>query len=81
MTGVELARELTEIWESLDTSQINTVLANNVSLELLEFFVGYAEQFATDSGWDEVAADQLLQKLPNLLVIGYLVRLLEERVE
>jgi hypothetical protein len=81
MTGVELALELTEIWESLDTSQINTVLANNVSLELLEFFVNYAEQFAADSGWDGSAPDEMLQKLPNLLVIGYLVRLLEERVD
>ncbi len=81
VTSVELARELTEIWDNLDTSQINTVLANNVSLELLEFFVGYAEQFASDAGQDGLASDQLFQKLPNLLVIGYLVRLLEERVE
>lgn len=81
MTSVDLAREFTEIWEDLDSTQINTVLANNVNLELLQFFVDYAEQFAAEVLSDEDGWKELCQKLPNLLVIGYLIRLVEERVD
>jgi hypothetical protein len=80
MKSLELAQEFTEIWESLDTTQINEVLANNVSLELLEFFVAYAERFSSDAVSEDQTWKELQQKLPNLLVIGYLIRLLEERV-
>jgi hypothetical protein len=80
MKSLELAQEFTEIWETLNTTEINAVLANNVSLELLEFFVTYVDQFASDSKVEGPAWDELRQKLPNLLVIGYLIRLLEERV-
>ncbi len=79
MTSRELAQEFTQIWDALDTEEINAVLANNVSLDLLEFFVAYAERFTAESE-DEPESKDLSDKLPNLLVIGYLIRLLEERV-
>ncbi len=79
MTSRELAQEFTQIWDGLDTEEINAVLANNVSLDLLEFFVSYAERFAAESE-DEPEAKDFNDKLPNLLIIGYLIRLLEERV-
>jgi hypothetical protein len=80
MTGRELAQEFTQIWDALDTDDINAVLANNVSLDLLEFFVSYAERFAAETAPDEEAPSEMINKLPNLLIIGYLIRLLEERV-
>ena len=79
MTSRELAQEFTQIWDALDTEEINAVLANNVGLDLLEFFVAYAERFAAESE-DEPETKGFNDKLPNLLVIGYLIRLLEERV-
>ncbi len=80
MTSRELAQEFTEIWENLDSTEINTMLAKNVSLELLEFFVSYAKEFASTVAADDDEEAGLEQRLPNLLVIGYLIRLLEERV-
>ncbi len=81
MTSRELAIEFTDIWKDLDTRQINTMLAQNVSLDLLEFFAGYAQEFA-DEWLDKTEnADELSRRLPNLLIIGYLIRLLEERVD
>ena len=76
MTSRELAEEFTELWDELGVPHINEMLAKNVSVELLEFFVEYTEQFAS-----ELDAEQLRSRLPNLLVIGYLIRLLEERVD
>ena len=76
MTSRELAEEFTELWDELGVPHINEMLAKNVSVELLEFFVEYTEQFAS-----ELDAAELRSRLPNLLVIGYLIRLLEERVD
>ncbi|MCZ6715181.1 MAG: hypothetical protein O7B29_14675 [Deltaproteobacteria bacterium] len=81
MTSLELAIEFTDIWKDLDTKQINTMLAQNVSLELLEFFAAYAQEFAEEWLDKNEKADELSRRLPNLLIIGYLIRLLEERVD
>ncbi len=79
MSSAELAREFMDLWKDLDVSEINLMLAKNVSVELLELFVAYAEEFA-----DDALAESDLRaaraRLPNLLVIGYLIRLLEERL-
>ena len=48
---------------------------------LLEFFVGYADRIADELESKETTMEELRQRLPNLLVIGYLIRLLEERVK
>ena len=82
MTGLELAIEFTDIWNDLNTSEINTMLARNVSMDLLEFFASYADEFADELA-QEIDAEQierLRDKLPNLLIIGYIIRVLEERL-
>jgi len=79
MTGRELAVEFTDLWEDLDPNEINSMLARNVSYELLEFFSSYAEEFA-DSLPKDISSDELRQQLPNLLIIGYIIRVLEERL-
>jgi hypothetical protein len=82
MTGRELAEELTDLWADLDIGEINEMLAKNVGVDLLEFFVSYAEAFADEH--EQTGGEGLARfrgQLPNLLVIGYLVRLLEERVK
>jgi hypothetical protein len=81
MTSRELAEEFTEIWDELGTGDINEMLAKNVGFDLLEFFVAYARQFAQDEGGRDLEPEELRGRLPNLLVIGYLIRLLEERVD
>jgi hypothetical protein len=85
MNGRELAIEFTEIWKDLDVNEINTMLANNVSMDMLEFFSSYAQEFTDDllSSSPERKLDEALlrRRIPNLLIIGYIIRLLEERVE
>ena len=81
MTGRELAIEFTDLWKDLDTRQINTMLAKNVGMDLLEFFAAYAEEFSTEWVPKDDDGEELSRHLPNLLIIGYLIRLLEERVE
>ncbi len=76
ITRTELARELVELFEQLDSADINEALAKNVPLENLEFFAAYAEDFAELT---EIEGDARGQ-LPNLMLLGYLLRLLEERL-
>jgi len=75
-THTELAWELAEVFEELDVDQINEVLAKNVPFDTLEFFVSYAEGFANDPSID----DGLRKRLANLMLLGYLLRILEERL-
>lgn len=77
----ELAEEFTELWDELEVRDINEMLAKNVGLDLLDFFVSYAEQFSQESDPEKESPKQLLARLPNLLVIGYMIRILEERVD
>jgi len=72
----ELAWELVELFGELPTEQINEVLAKNVPLETLEFFASYAEDF----GASENIQGKTLKRLPNLLLLGYLLRVLEDRL-
>jgi hypothetical protein len=72
----ELAWELVELFGELPTEQINEVLAKNVPLETLEFFASYAGDFAKV----EEVSDATSRKLPNLLLLGYLLRVLEDRL-
>lgn len=76
MTHSELAWEFAELFGDLDIKDINQVLANNVPLETLEFFSAYAECFAQAEGVE----GQTRGRLPNLLLLGYLLRVLEERL-
>jgi hypothetical protein len=76
MTRTELAWELAELFAGLDSEQINEALAKNVPMETLRFIGSYCESFGQglDLGGDE------LKRLPNLMLLGYLLRLLEERL-
>jgi hypothetical protein len=76
MSHSELAWEFAELFAELDVAQINEVLAKNVPLETLDFFRKYGEDFGRAAG---VAGDTLA-RLPNLLLMGYLLRVLEERL-
>ncbi len=81
MTGREIAIEFTEMWDDLEIKDINTMLAQNVNMDLLEFFSGYAAEFAGELVPEGKDGDELRRRLPNLLVIGYIIRILEERLD
>ena len=72
----ELAWELAELFGELRIEQINEVLARNVPMETLEFFNSYAEDFGRAEGIGGKSA----KRLPNLLLLGYLLRVLEDRL-
>ncbi len=76
LTREELGWELAEIFDELDVSQINEVLAKNVPMETLQFFAGYAKDFGESQ---DIRGDSL-KRLPNLLLLGYLLRIVEERL-
>lgn len=76
MTTQEIAWEFAGIFEELEPEQINRMLAQNVHMDTLEFFTEYSEQFAGAETLDEKTA----KRLPNLMLVGYLIRVLEERL-
>jgi hypothetical protein len=76
MTHAELAWEFAELFDELSVDRVNEVLAKNVPVETLEFFNSYAESFARS----EKVEGALAQRLPNLLLVGYLLRVLEDRL-
>ena len=76
LTREELAWEFVELFDELSVEHVNELLAKNVPLETLEFISAYAEDF---SDVHELA-ERTRKALPNLMVFGYLVRLLEERL-
>ncbi|MEE9282070.1 MAG: hypothetical protein V3V67_18035 [Myxococcota bacterium] len=83
MNGREIAIEFTEMWNDLDVEEINSMLAKNVSMDMLEFFSSYAQEFADDCLSEDGKLDEaaLRKRIANLLIIGYIIRLLEERIE
>lgn len=76
MTHSELAWELADVFGELEEEQINEVLARNVPLETLQFFSSYAERFGRTASLDGDA----VKRLPNLMLLGYLLRVLEDRL-
>ena len=76
MTRTELAWELAELFAGLDVAEINEALAKNVPTETLEFICSYCESF----GASEHVEGGLLKRLPNLMLLGYLLRIVEERL-
>jgi hypothetical protein len=75
-TREELAWELVELFEELKIEDINEVLAKNVPLDALEFFNTYADDFGAALDINGNAR----KRLPNLMLLGYLLRLLEDRL-
>ena len=76
MTVQEIAWEFAGIFEELEPARINELLAQNVPIDALAFFTEYSEQFAETAKLDGNTA----KRLPNLMLIGYLLRVLEERL-
>jgi hypothetical protein len=76
LTREDLAWELVEIFDELGVDQINEMLAKNVPLETLEFFTSYVEDSWASTDID----DDARKRLPNLMLLGYLLRVLEERL-
>ena len=72
----EIAIEFAEIFDELPPEQINEMLAKNIPFETIEFFSQYAEGFAESAG----ITGEARGRLPNLLLFGYLIRVLEERL-
>ena len=76
MTRSELAWELADLFTDLPVEDINEMLAKNVPLETLEFFNTYGDDFGKAEG---ISGNTRL-RLPNLLLLGYILRVLEERL-
>jgi len=76
LTRQELAWELVELFDELKIEDINELLAKNVPLDALEFFSAYADDFG--EALDLVGNAR--KRLPNLMLLGYLLRVLEERL-
>ena len=76
MTHTEMAWEFADLFGELAPDQINQMLAKNVPMEMLQFFSDYARSFAER----EAVGDTMQKRIPNLLLLGYLLRLLEERL-
>ncbi|HVP29053.1 MAG TPA: hypothetical protein VMW35_07810 [Myxococcota bacterium] len=76
MTRSELAWELADLFTDMRSEEINEMLAKNVPIETLEFFRSYGGDFGRAEG----VSGGTLARLPNLLVLGYILRVLEERL-
>ena len=76
LTREELAWELVEVFEELPVERLNELLAKNVPFETLEFLNVYADDFGAANHIQGVAR----KRLPNLMVLGYLLRVLEDRL-
>jgi hypothetical protein len=76
MTHAELAWEFAELFGDLDPNDINQVLTKNVPLETIEFFADYGASFADAEG----VSGRTRDRLPNLMLMGYLLRVLEDRL-
>jgi len=76
MTFEEMAWEFVEVFEDLDNEQINEMLAKNVPFHTIEFIAKYTSDYGHAEGLD----GRVLDRLPNLMLIGYLLRVLEDRL-
>lgn len=76
MTPDEIAQEFAEIFDELPVERVNEMLAKNIPFETIEFFSRYADGFADGAG----IKGETRGRLPNLLIFGYLIRVLEERL-
>ena len=77
MTFEEMAWEFAEVFDDLDVDNINLMLARNVPIETL----GFINEYATTFGESEKLETGVQQRLPNLMLMGYLLRVLEERLD
>jgi hypothetical protein len=76
LTREELAWELVEVLDELTTEELAELVAKNVPGDAHEFFKHYAREFCEGLPIDKSIA----ARLPNLMLLGYLLRVLEERL-
>ncbi|HIG71679.1 MAG TPA: hypothetical protein EYG46_04275 [Myxococcales bacterium] len=76
MTFEEIASDFIEIFDDLEVEQINEVLRKNIPYERLEFFNEYTNTFGEEADIGGAAR----KRLANLMLIGYLLRVLEDRL-
>jgi hypothetical protein len=76
LTREELAWEFVELFDELSVEHVNEMLAKNVPMETLRFISAYTEDFADV----HELAERTRKSLPNLMVFGYLLKVLEERL-
>ncbi len=76
LTREELAWELVEVLDELTAEELSELVAKNVPGEAHEFFTRYAREFCEGLPIDK----SIGSRLPNLMLLGYLLRVLEERL-
>jgi hypothetical protein len=76
MDHSELAWEFADLFGELSAEHINQILAINVPFDTLAFFNEYAESFGKTASLDADTSG----RLPNLMLLGYLLRVLEDRL-
>jgi hypothetical protein len=76
LTREELAWELVEVLDELTAEELSELVAKNIPSEAHEFFTHYAREFCEGLPIDKSIAG----RLPNLMLLGYLLRVLEERL-
>ena len=72
----EIAWELVELFDELSIETVNEMLAKNVPMETLKFIAAYAGDFADTHD----VGDSTRRGLPNLILLGYLLRIVEDRL-
>ena len=75
LTRSELALEFSEIFNELDSEDFGELIDKNVPLETLEFFRSYGPH---PENLDLTAMGR--HRAPNRMLLGYLLRVLEERL-
>ena len=76
LTREELAWELVEVLDELTSEELAELVAKNVPKDAHEFFTQYARAFCEGLPIDK----SISARLPNLMLLGYLLRVLEERL-
>jgi len=76
LTRDELAWELVEVLDDLSAEELSELVAKNVPVETLEFFSRYASEFSEGLPIDADTGS----RLSNLMLLGYLLRVLEDRL-
>lgn len=76
LTREQLAWEFAELFNDLSVEHVNEMLAKNVPMEILRFATRYNDDFAEVHGLE----DPVRHQLPNIMVLGYLLRVLEEKL-
>jgi len=77
MSFEEMAWQLAEVFHELGVDEINEMLARNVPVDALGFIAEYANDFGKAAHLEP----EMTARLPNLMLMGYLLRVVEERLD